>query len=81
MKKEQWDAIKAGQVVEVSEEDFEEMLDVLPPAFMGRNVQLMNGTTVHASYGFVEGADRITAFYTLYDKFWAAGTTLFARGV
>ena len=80
MKKEQWDGIAAGDAVEVSEEDFEEMLDVLPPAFMGRSVKLMNGETVHAAYGFVEGADRITAFFKRDGKFFAAGTNLFSRG-
>ena len=80
MKKEQWDTIKAGNIAEVSEDDFEEMLDVLPPAYMHKTVKLMNGETVNSDYGFVEGADRVTAFFKRDGKFYAAGTTLFSRG-
>ncbi len=79
MKKEQWNAINAGEVVEVDDEDFWYFLECLPPPFMSRWVKLMNGDTVHADFGFVEGADRIIAFYRQAGKCYAAGTTLFSK--
>lgn len=80
MTKDQWADIEMGLAVEVSEEDFNYFLDALPPAFMYRNVELMSGVTVYADYGFVEGADRVTAFFRHEGKFYAAATTLISRG-
>ena len=82
MQKQQWDSIANGETVEVTEDDFENFLDCLPPAFMGRMVELMDGKKIHADYGFVEGTDRITAFWQdrTTGKCFAAGTKLFSRG-
>lgn len=75
-----WKAVSRGGIVPVSREDYEYFLDALPPAFMHRRVQLMNGDFVAADYGFVEGDDRVTAFFRKDDGYFAAGTTLFRGG-
>ena len=52
-----------GEKVEIDESMFYYWLEVLPPAFQGRMVELVDGTKQYVSFGFVEGKDRITAFW------------------
>lgn len=71
-----WDefiaAMHSGAPVEIDEEMFFNWLEVLPPVHMGRRVTFPDGTTVHASFGFAEGAEEVTAF-------WREGTRFFCR--
>jgi hypothetical protein len=53
----------AGEKVEVNEEMFYYFLEVLPPVHMHYNATLPDGQTVHATYGFAEGWERVTAFW------------------
>lgn len=56
--------------LEIDEEMFDYWLDVLPPVFMRRTVQLDNGDTVIASFGFAEGDMTPIAFYKEGGKFY-----------
>jgi hypothetical protein len=64
-----WDefikAMHSGQVFECDEEMYYYWLEVLPPAYMGKNVVLPDGQKVRAHFGFAEGADYITAFWMI----------------
>lgn len=60
----------AGERLEIDEEMFGYWLDVLPPVYMARTVELplqpgdAAPVRVRASFGFAEGAESITAFWT-----------------
>lgn len=79
-----WKEIQEGKIVEVTEEEFDSFLNALPPKFFKREVGLMNGQMVIASFGFCEGMDRITAFWRGRDqdkgRYYAADTVLFSNG-
>lgn len=57
-------AINNGERVEIDEEMFMYWLEVLPPVYMRRNVTLPDGKCIVAAFGFAEGAEKITAFWT-----------------
>jgi len=75
-----WKEIQEGKIVEVTEEEFDSFLNALPPKFFKREVGLMNGQRVIASFGFCEGMDRITAFWQDKGRYYAADTVLFSNG-
>lgn len=54
-KSEMWEKLDRGERVQIDEELFEECLEILPPTFMGRRVELVDGTNVVADFGFAEG--------------------------
>lgn len=62
-----WDAfiraMNSGEQFECNEEMYYYWLECLPPAFMYRLVEWPDGFKVKAHFGFVEGADYITAFW------------------
>jgi hypothetical protein len=55
-------------------------LEVLPPRFMGREVELVDGSKRMAAFGFAEGAERITAFWEDGGHFFAQHTKLISSG-
>ena len=59
---------------ECDQEMFDYWLEVLPPVHMARNVVLPNGDEVRASFGFAEGAEEITAFWTLGKRYFGCRT-------
>ena len=61
---------------EITEDQFYYYLEVLPPQFMNHAVKLLNGETIHASFGFCEGYDRIQAYWRKGGKFYTAPTVL-----
>lgn len=79
-----WEALRRGGRCRIEEDVFEWYLEVLPPAFMGKTVELVDGTKKHVSFGFVEGADVIVAFWREFDgfrtRFYAQQTKLVSRG-
>ena len=50
--------------IEVDEEVFNYFLEVLPPVFMGKRFKFSDGQEVVACFGFAEGAEPITIFWT-----------------
>jgi hypothetical protein len=74
--RENWDelinAMHSGAVIEIDEEVFDYFLEVLPPAYMGRVVTLPCGETRRVAFGFAEGYEPITAF-------WSAGGRNFCQ--
>lgn len=58
-----WEAIEAGERVEVTREVFDYFLDLLPPAFQFRLVTLPDGLVVTAEYGFREGDGATVVFW------------------
>lgn len=73
-------AMNSGDPFETDEESYDYWLGVLPPAYMHRTVQLPNGETVRAHFGFVEGEDYITAFWTVGGRFFGCRTNQVSRG-
>ena len=78
--KEFIDARERGELCQIDEYLYRYFLDVLPPRFMRRMVKLVSGREVYADFGFAEGADRITAFWSFAGAYFAQHTTLFSRG-
>jgi hypothetical protein len=54
----------SGDQIEVDEEVFYYFLEVLPPVFMGKRFKFADGQEVLAAFGFAEGAEPITVFWT-----------------
>ena len=60
-------AMNAGELCEIDEEMFYYWLEVLPPVYMGQVVKVEIDGVVYdkkCSFGFAEGADYITDFWT-----------------
>ena len=60
-------AMHSGEEAEIDEEMFYYFLEVLPPIFMNRTVRV-GGELRRVDFGFAEGADFVTYFYTSPDK-------------
>lgn len=78
-------ARNCGECCLIDEEMYLYFLEVLPPRFMGRIVELVDGHEVRADFGFAEGAERITAFWRRgkddgTDLHFAQHTKLISRG-
>jgi hypothetical protein len=56
-------AMRSGTPVKITEEIFNNFLDVLPPVHMRYNAKLPGGRIVQASYGFAEGYEQVVAFW------------------
>lgn len=54
-KSEMWAKLDRGERVRIDEELFDEYLEILPPRFMWSRVELVDGTTIVADFGFAEG--------------------------
>lgn len=65
-----WDA---GSRLAVSDDLADHFLEVLPPARMGGSMTLVDGTVVRVAFAFVEGADRLTAFWRERSQDWLPG--------
>lgn len=65
--REEWaaalNAMHSGTIFECDQSFFYYWLEVLPPARMGYEATLPDGSTVRAWFGFAEGAEHITAFW------------------
>jgi len=74
--------MKLGKLIDgcTAEEMFDYFLGVLPPQFMGREVELVDGSKQRAAFGFAEGAERITAFWAEGGNFFAQHTKLISNG-
>ncbi len=68
-----------GGVVEVDEELFFYYLEILPPVFMYRTLYV-GGRLRRISFGFAEGAERITVFWEEGNRYFCALTDEHARG-
>jgi hypothetical protein len=75
-----WEEIWKGKVCRIDQHLFDYYLDILPPAFMGRTVKMIDGTERRCAFGFVEGADRITGFWQSGGSYYAQHTALVSRG-
>jgi hypothetical protein len=78
-------ANRAGNLCAIDAEMFDYWLGVLPPVFMGREVTLVTGRKVRADFGFAEGAERVTAFWSMEEPqgtvyYYAQHTTMVNRG-
>ena len=75
-------ALAEGKRVQTDEAMQDYYLDELPPQFMGRVVELVDGTKVYARFGFAEGEEPIVAFWTdsTTGRHFAQRTKLIARG-
>lgn len=58
-------ALDSYKPFEIDEETFDYFLEVLPPVYMNKNVKLPDGTSVVADFGFAEGSEEVTAFYSV----------------
>lgn len=63
-----------GEQLEVDEDIFDYFLEVLPPVYMYRTVELPNGTQVRTTFGFAEGAEPVTAFWKLDGRYFCQRT-------
>ncbi len=54
----------AGKCVQIDEGTFNYFLEVLPPVLMGETYRLVDGIRRRTAFGFAEGAERITAFWS-----------------
>lgn len=68
-----------GGIVEVDEELFFYYLEILPPVFMYRTLYVA-GSLRRISFGFAEGAERITAFWEEGNRYFCTLTDERARG-
>jgi hypothetical protein len=75
-----FEALGRGDRVQVDQQIFDWFLDILPPVFMGRVVDLIDGSSQYALYGFAEGAAIITAFWSSKQRFYAQYTNRMSRG-
>jgi hypothetical protein len=63
-------AMRSGEPVEIDEEMWDYWLEILPPVFMGRSINLARHPQVvgsfrqvHAVFGFAEGEEPVVAFW------------------
>jgi hypothetical protein len=56
-------ALHTGATIEITEGTFDYFLEVLPPVYMGRTLTI-EGQSRRVTFGFAEGAEPITAFWT-----------------
>jgi hypothetical protein len=56
------EAMHSGAVIEIDEEIFDYFLEVLPPVYMHRFMEI-GGRRRQVVFGFAEGAEPVTAFW------------------
>lgn len=56
-------AKNAGERCQMDEDMWHYWLEVLPPVYIFRDVELVDGSRVRANFGFAEGAEPICAFW------------------
>ena len=65
--RETWEAFlkerDTGGIVEMDEDIFDYFLDVLPPAWMNREITMPDGRQQRIAFGFAEGWENVTAFW------------------
>lgn len=66
--------LNSGEEIEINTEFFDYFLEVLPPVYMGKFVETVNGKHVLASFGFAEGAEQVKAFWECAGRFFACQT-------
>jgi len=57
-------AMDTGKTTEINQKTFDYFLGVLPPVFMNKVFTFKDGLRVKAAFGFAEGAEPITIFWT-----------------
>ena len=67
------EAMHSGEPIEVDEEIFDYFLEVLPPVYMGRNMEI-GGKRRRVAYGFAEGYEPVTAFWSEGERFYCQRT-------
>jgi hypothetical protein len=83
--REQWrllhEAWHRGDRLEISHDLYWYYLEVLPPIYMRRaNVHLVSDDRIVADFGFAEGTERITAFWTMGGRYFLQQTWEMNRG-
>jgi len=68
-----------GKRVEISRKVYWYFLEVLPPVCMGRRLTVKSGDVVRADFGFAEGEELVTAFWTHGDRFFLEQTNQINR--
>jgi hypothetical protein len=63
-----------GEICEVDEEMFYYFLEVLPPVYMGKNVEV-KGQMRRVAYGFAEGFEEVVVFWTEGTRYFCAKTS------
>lgn len=74
--KEMLEARDSGKQIQVGEDVFDYFLEVLPPVFMNRKFKFIDGQEVRASFGFAEGAEPMTVFWTEAGKSYCRRSTM-----
>lgn len=73
-----WDefiaALRRGDLCEIEEKIFWRALDILPPAWQNRTVNVQ-GVLRRCDFGFVEGWDYVDAYWRKDGKFYCQKTT------
>lgn len=67
-------AMHSGEKIEIDEGVFDYFLEVLPPVYMGRTVALPCGETRCVSFGFAEGYEPVTAFWSTKGRYYCQRT-------
>jgi hypothetical protein len=68
-------AMHSGERFEVDEEMYFYWLEVLPPAWMNRTVTV-GGEEIRSHFGFAEGYDKVTAFWTKDGRYFGQRTDI-----
>lgn len=68
--------MQTGKTEEITLEAFDYFLEVLPPVFMGKKFTFRDGQTVKASFGFAEGYEPITVFWTENGRYFCRRSTV-----
>lgn len=56
-------AVESGETIEITRDTFDYFLEVLPPVCM-RRTMILEGQSRNVAFGFAEGSELITAFWT-----------------
>ena len=58
----------AGGIVEIDQEMFYYFLEVLPPIWMNTTVTMPDGRAQYTAFGFAEGMENVTVFWSKKEK-------------
>lgn len=74
-------AMQSGKRIEIDAYVFNHFLEVLPPIYMNKTVKTVSGQWVRADFGYAEGMETITAFWSSGGRYFAEKTeTMNPRG-
>ena len=70
-----FEAMGSGEEIEIDSEIYDYFLEVLPPVFMNRALPFPDPKhPMKYDFGFAEGAEEITVFWHVGDKFYCRRT-------